>query len=348
MTTTHSILLRVLAKPFPVNKVAAILNVADGTVKRWIDNGKTPSSYEIDLLRMLDEPIDYAKYSFTAKDQFFTPKETAKTCFDTVRAVLLKNGDDPDKYTYIEPSAGDGSFLSVLPQERRIGFDIEPRNPEVVQQDFLNWKPPESDLRPFVVVGNPPFGLRGNLALRFMNACYAYADYVCFILPQLFQSDGKGSARKRVHFNLIHSEKLQTAFYDPDQRVVKVECIFQIWSKIHSNPKYILSSHINNDITIYSLSDGGTSSSTRNKSKLRSCDVYLPSTCYGKDAMRAYESFEELPNRRGYGVVFRQERKPHMIQKCREASWSNVAFLSTNSALNLRRSSILEEIHKFT
>ena len=44
----------------------------------------------------------------------------------------------------------------------------------------------------------------------FINHSSKFADYVCFILPQLFESDGKGVPRKRVKgLNLIHSEKLE-------------------------------------------------------------------------------------------------------------------------------------------
>ena len=75
------------------------------------------------------------------------------------------------------------------------------------------------------------FGLRGNLALRFINHASTFSDYVCFILPQLFESDGKGVPRKRViNLNLLHSEKINNIFISPDNKETKVECIFQIWS----------------------------------------------------------------------------------------------------------------------
>jgi len=36
-----------------------------------------------------------------------------------------------------------------------------------------------------------------------------FADYVVFILPQIFESDGKGVPRKRVEgYNLTYSEKI--------------------------------------------------------------------------------------------------------------------------------------------
>ena len=67
------------------------------------------------------------------------------------------------------------------------------------------------------------------------------------------------------------------------------------------------------------------------------CDVYLPSTCFS--GMKAYRSFGELPNRRGYGVVIHKHKRrvEHILM---QQDWKQVAFPSTNGALNLRRSLI--------
>ena len=47
---------------------------------------------------------------------------------------------------------------------------------------------------------------RLNSKNKFINHSFEFANYVCFILPQLFESDGKGVPRKRVKgYNLIHS-----------------------------------------------------------------------------------------------------------------------------------------------
>ena len=65
--------------------------------------------------------------------------------------------------------------------------------------DFLDWDPTQENTGcRWVAIGNPPFGLRGQLALKFINHAAKYCDYVAFILPQLFESDGKGVPRKRV------------------------------------------------------------------------------------------------------------------------------------------------------
>jgi hypothetical protein len=71
---------------------------------------------------------------------------------------------------------------------------------------------------------------------------------------------------------------------------------------------------------------------------LDKCDIYLPSTCFGKENMRLYTSFKELP-KKGYGVVFLKD-KERLLAKAKKVDWSAVAFLSTNSMFNLRTSII--------
>jgi hypothetical protein len=332
-----------------LRELADMLNVAPGTITRWKELKDVPSAYEFDLLKLLNIKIDYSIYTPKQKDQFFTPVETAKYCYE---AFLNKLKELPlekeEKFKYIEPSAGDGSFLQVLPKDRTISFDIEPRHKDIIQQDFLTWTPEYYEclnavkvrLENIVVFGNPPFGLRGNLALRFINHAAKFADFVCFILPQLFESDGKGVPRKRVEgLSLIHSEKLKTKFHEPGKKEVEINTIFQIWAREYYNNDYELKENDNKVVKVYSLSDGGTPSSTRNKDMLNKCDLYLPSTCFGKENMKIYSSFEELPGRKGYGLVF-NENKQENIAKCKALKWNEIAFLSTNSAYNLRSSQI--------
>ena len=171
-----------------------------------------------------------------------------------------------EEYIFIEPSAGSGRFLPYIPTKNYLAMDIEPLGSNIINQDFLDWTP---DLtKKYIVIGNPPFGLRGQKALQFINKAFEFADFVCFILPPLFNSDGKGSPKKRIDANLIFSEDITSYAYNyPNGENVNINTIFQIWSKmdmgINLNETY-------NPIgyQIYSLSDGGTPSSTRNKDKL--------------------------------------------------------------------------------
>jgi hypothetical protein len=326
-------------------EIADAISVAVGTVKRWRIFQKIPNAYRADIMKLMGLGIDYKAFSYSEKDQYFTPQLLAEYCIRKTFEVMRVYDDDPGEYNFIEPSAGDGSFLKGLPETRRIGIDIEPRGAGIEEGDYLDYTPPDN--AKYVVIGNPPFGLRGNLALRFINRSYEFADYVAFILPPLFDSDGKGACRKRVHegYHLAHTERLDDMlFVDPEERPVKVETIFQIWTRRGSRlGSADGSSEAVCDFKVYSLSDGGSPSTTRNKARLTTCDVYLPSTCFGASTMRAYDAFEDLPNRRGYGVCFEDKAK---AASARQVPWSDVAFRSTNAALNLRRSIISYELSR--
>jgi hypothetical protein len=337
-------LLSTLLESNSSKQIAIQLNVAPGTVTRWLELKNVPPAYQFDLMKMANVDINYANYTFKEKDQFFTPISTAEKCYARFLKLLGELGENESKYTYIEPSAGNGNFLKRFPSDRRIGLDIEPRDDEIARADYLTWKPPaSSSSSKYIVFGNPPFGLRGQLALKFINYSYEFADYVCFILPQLFESDGKGAPRKRVlGYHLIHSEKITTDFVDPDERHIKVECIFQVWSKHHTNEIYDIREIDTSVVKIYSLSDGGTPSTTRNKSMFHSCHAYLPSTCFGRENMKYYTSFNALPGKKGYGIVFQKDTEEN-LRKFAQIDWANVAFLSTNSAYNIRTSQISQQ-----
>ena len=331
-------LLNNLLKTKTITYLAKELNLAPGTIKRWIELKNIPKKYEFDIFKLSNISIDYSNYTSKDKDQFFTPIETAKDCYEIFCNTIKTFNENPNDFKYIEPSAGDGRFLSILPSDT-IALDIEPMHSDVICDDYLNWYPKKSDCN-YVVFGNPPFGLRGHLALKFINHSAKFADYVCFILPQLFESDGKGVPRKRIKdYNLIHSSKLKSDFYEPDGSCIKINTIFQIWSKNHKNELYDIVDKYNDKIKIYSLSDGGTVSTTRNKKMIGKCDIYLPSTCFGRENMKCYMDFEELPGRKGYGIVF-INNKEELMDKILNIDLCEVAFLSTNSAYNIRSSQI--------
>jgi len=232
-----------LLKTHTLKKLADELNLSPGTITRWIELEDIPKNYEFDILKLSNVKIDYSKYSTKEKDQFFTPVNTAQICFKLFIDTITKYGENIDNFKYIEPCAGCGNFLEVLPNNT-IAMDIEPRHPSVMNYDYLDWKP--SDNNKYVVFGNPPFGLRGHMALKFINHSYEFADYVCFILPQLFESDGKGVPRKRVYkYNLIFSTKIDTDFNEPNGNVIKINTIFQIWSKHHKNDIYDIKDYTN-------------------------------------------------------------------------------------------------------
>lgn len=328
-----------------VNYIVDKLNLHIGTVRRWIANNAVPKSYFNDLNSLLNYKYEN-KEEYRDKDQFYTTEKIAKYCYKKTLEVLKKLNISEKDYMFIEPSAGCCNFYSLLPKERRIGVDIDPKGrlkKDLIKSDYLCYVP--NNKGKYIVIGNPPFGLRGNLALRFINHSYDFADVVAFILPPLFNSTGKGVPMKRVKgYKLAHSENLPRNSYEyPDGTLVDVATIFQVWTKI--NTEYIdipEQKKCDSFAKVYSLSDGGTPSSTRNKNMLDKCDVYLPSTCF--KGMKAYDNFESLPNRRGYGVVFKKEKDTLIDLFYKKINWEKVAFTSTNGAVNLRTDLIMNQI----
>lgn len=278
-------------------------------------------------------------------DQFYTKPSAARWCTERFAEAAETAGLDLGRHWFVEPSAGAGAFYDLMPRGRRIGMDSDPPpgGPRLMRADYLKWSPPPGD---YVVLGNPPFGLRGHLALRFINHSAAFAAASGFVLPQMFASDGKGAAGKRVdkrYRRTFSAPMPPRSFTAPDGGERDINAIFQVWIRTGEREREGEGERKTCDpyITVYSLSDGGTPSSTRNKKMLRRCDVYLPSTCFS--GMRAYRDFEELPHRRGYGAVALRERE-RVIALLMSADWERIAFRSTNGALNLRAGMIRQVV----
>lgn len=98
----------------------------------------------------------------------------------------------------IEPSAGGGVFLNVLQDilEHRkvVAFDIDPTAEHIISCDFLKLSALPSSFQHIspehiVCIGNPPFGIRGALARKFLNKCAMYSNNLLMILPISFKTE---------------------------------------------------------------------------------------------------------------------------------------------------------------
>lgn len=354
-----------LKQSYNLSQIAQKLNLHKGTLKRWEATNKIPQDYIYDLNFLLGNKYEINKENFRSFNEFFTKPNVAKYCYNAFLEFLKLHKINIESYIFIEPSCGELSFYNLMPESRRLGIDLDSKNAEILKANFLSFKPQDFvrqdsitknyklqnlDSKKHIVLGNPPFGLRGNLALRFLNHAANFADFVAFILPPLFDSDGKGAPKGRVKgLTLAHSEKLPLdSFIYPNGKEVEVATLFQIWVNANLIESKVINIAIDskktckNYIKVYSLSDGGTPSSTRNKNMLYKCDLYLPSTCFhssNKPQMKIYYDFESLPHRRGYGIKILNDRE-NITKILESINWENVSFKGTNSSLNLRTSLI--------
>ncbi len=160
-------------------------------------------------------------------DQFYTRPEVAAECIRLLCEHCITDG-----CTFLEPSAGAGSFSSVL--KKCVAVDVEPKGPNMLRADFLALSAADLSLperSKVIAVGNPPFGQGGGngyaLAVRFINHAAQFADVVAFILPAAFS---RLSLQVRVDpsLHLIRSFAVSPSSFQPS---VRVDCVFQIWQR---------------------------------------------------------------------------------------------------------------------
>ena len=118
-------------------------------------------------------------------DQFYTNPLVSQKLLRLLQEVIA----DVFNYHFLEPSAGTGIFLEALkkfrvPQNQITAYDLDPKNSMIQQGDYLKLDIDYSSTR--IIIGNPPFGKRGKLALTFLNKALSEAKYVAFILSNIF------------------------------------------------------------------------------------------------------------------------------------------------------------------
>lgn len=275
----------------------------------------------------------YAVNRALPEDTFFTERAVAKHCYRSFREAAADL--DLRRHTFVEPSAGEGCFFDLLPARRRIGIDIRPRRDDIRQADFLTWYPDRKGK--YIVIGNPPFGVRGAYALAFINRAFLFADLVAFILPMSFLSNGKGVNMKRVsNAHLIHSEKLHAdSFYLPENgKKVSVKSVFQVWKK--GPGKGIFADYdISDYATLYTVCSAP--SRRCGMDKIGKYDCYIASTYYKEVGI--VKSFEEVNYGSGYGLII-HKNKAKVLQALRRADWNKYASDATNHCKHIRMHSI--------
>ncbi len=158
-------------------------------------------------------------------EQFFTTEAVVARCFNRISQHFALE----DFSVIVEPSAGAGAFFDKLPTATRHGIDIDPPRDDLIRQDFLEWRAPEAGPGQTLVIGNPPFGQRAQLAVLFLKKACSFADVVAFILPRSFK---KYTFQNRVprNFHLLSSDDVED-FQKPDGSPVQVKAVFQVWEK---------------------------------------------------------------------------------------------------------------------
>lgn len=263
-------------------------------------------------------------------DRFYTLPEVAEWCRDSLHAFMDEDHADIPAYQFVDPGAGDGAFYNLMPEGRRVGIDIYPLHPEFIQQDYLSWAPPVRST-PYAVLGNPPFGYRAWLALAFLNHSATFADYIGFIVPMGFQSDGKGSPKHRVRgAQLVQSERIpDNAFVDGNGRPVKINALWQIWRRgVNNAPP---AQTCANWVELFTVDTRKERRCGHNR--MHEATWFLQRTFYG-DPPTLVTDFGDVKYRCGYGIIIKQEVEA-VSEVLRRTDWHQYSNLALHNCRHI-------------
>lgn len=166
----------------------------------------------------------------TGAEQFYTPRALA----EELTGLALGYIADWQNRSFLEPAAGTGSFLQALTKhgvKSITAIDKDPKHPDVSQNDYLDFVPPQSGL---VTLSNPPFGRNNALSIPFFNHAAGHSDYIAFLVPRSWR---KWSVQNRLdaNFHLILDRDVfvsyENEFGEPLSSRNELRTCFQIWER---------------------------------------------------------------------------------------------------------------------
>jgi hypothetical protein len=175
-------------------------------------------------------------------DKYYTPIELSNVLFKKTCNII---GGVNVISQFVEPSAGNGSFFNVIKTYTKtheiFAYDIEPECDGIIEQDYLTLEEVYKEGR--LYIGNPPFGDRNNLSLKFLKKNILYGDYIAYIQP----IGSLNGSLLFYEFDLIHSEDLGIVDFVRNNKKYPLHVCFNIWKRpsngiLNKKPNYKLKS----------------------------------------------------------------------------------------------------------
>jgi hypothetical protein len=242
-------------------------------------------------------------------DKFYTPKETVGRCLGIFNNMVYLE----DVTEIIEPSAGNGAFSLELDC---IAYDIEPEHESIIEQDFLKLELPYKQGR--AIIGNPPFGNRNNLALKFFKKSIKSCDYIGFILP-ISQLNNVDSF---YEFDLISSHDLGVLEYSG----INVKCCFNVYER----PQKGLNKKLNLKSDLFSLHRTNRDNFENTKADFMFCKRGSVGKEIFEDGKRYGDEYKV--------VVFDKNNLEHVRNTILKHDWKN--FKNHQSSPNISKNDI--------
>jgi hypothetical protein len=162
-------------------------------------------------------------------DKYYTSADLAQYIVNKTKEII----GEENITEYLEPSAGAGVFLDYL-DKPYLAYDIEPEDNRIIKQDYLTVNLDYKKGR--CIIGNPPYGEKNVLSVKFYKKSIQLGDYIVFILP-ISQLNNN---YQMYEFDLVYSEDLGIRRYtDKD-----LHCCLNIYQRplkgLNKKPNYKL------------------------------------------------------------------------------------------------------------
>lgn len=244
-------------------------------------------------------------------DKYYTSPKLAKYCVEKVREVI---GDD-NITEYIEPSAGSGVFINYL-DKPYLAYDIEPDSDKVIKQDWLNISLDYKKGR--CIIGNPPFGSKNTLSVKFYKKSVDICDYIAFILP-ISQLNNQ---QQMYEFDLIYSEDLGIQHYtDRD-----LHCCFNIYKR----PEKGFNAKNN-----YKLKDVVIKENRRTGQQIDSSDYDIGICSFGSGIIGKIPSYVGQYAKEFYFKINNNAFKDRIIELIKTTDWEHDVCNGISGQINL-------------
>lgn len=257
-------------------------------------------------------------------DKYYTNNKLAEYCFNKANEIFGENIID----SYIEPSAGNGVFINFFDKEY-LAIDIEPEDTRIIKCDYFDIHKPYSNR--CLIIGNPPFGNKGDLALKFLKHSIKFADYIAFILPALYYNN----TYTFYEYDLIHSELLINENFSNR----KITCCFNCYKA----PMSKLGIKCLNTKNHYELNDIEFHEFRRTNNKIIDYDYDICINTFGR-------SIGKITNVPGKWVkemhikIINQALKDEIVNNIKSINWFDEYYFS--GVMNLTKWQIIKTLKR--
>ena len=292
-------------------------------------------------------------------DQYYTKPAVAKRLFLVTEKIIKQYEPDLSKFFWIEPSAGAGAFYDCLPPDKRIGIEIDPPEGETrfLKMSFYNYW---FVTKPYIVIGNPPFGRQGKEALGFIKKSKE-ADFIAMILPPCFLYTYRLKV-EALGFNLLYEEEIskENTFITKNNKPFNIYSVFQIysknyhlkkdnkidWEKITYNPyQHLLRGYFLRDCNYRRFSVHDIRVLNLNRAYP---NFFLAYVFFKNDKHFFYNDFEEIAYKQAWLIIFKT-KDMKTIKKIRalfkKTDWLKYAYRRTHGSYGIRLISIYRVLY---